>query len=245
MKRFAVLLLVLVVGVLIGRFSGVIAGTAEAGAAEGGGAAVVGNGDVNGDGTINISDATALLNWLFLGGASPQRCPSGNGGPSSFPATGQAGCYDEDGNSVDCEGDTCAGQDGFYRTGCPNEGRFVDNGDGTVTDNCTGLMWQMDTGNDGVALARCDALAYCESLELAGHGDWRLPNLRELQSLLDYGRDFPAIDPIFGVLSASYWSSTYGADNPDSAWHVQFSRGSVQTDYNYFEFHVRAVRSAP
>jgi hypothetical protein len=63
-------------------------------------------------------------------------------------------------------------------------------------------------GNDAKRLVWCNALAYCEDLELGGHDDWRLPNVRELQSILDYGRSSPAIDPIFGALPSFYWSST-------------------------------------
>ena len=52
---------------------------------------------------------------------------------------------------------TCPGQDGFYQTGCAPDHRFVDNGDGTVTDNCTGLMWQKDTADVNVdGLRRID-----------------------------------------------------------------------------------------
>jgi hypothetical protein len=62
----------------------------------------------------------------------------------------------------------------------------VANGDGTVTDLDTGLMWQQsDSGN---TYTWKDGLAYCTSLDLAGYADWRMPNSRELQSLVNYGR---------------------------------------------------------
>jgi len=64
----------------------------------------------------------------------------------------------------------------------------------------------------------CDALAYCENLDFAGHDDWRLPNVRELQSIVDYGRFNPSIDPVFGACSAWGWSSTSYANNPLYAW---------------------------
>lgn len=77
---------------------------------------------------------------------------------------------------------------------------FQDNGDGTVTDLATGLMWQK--ADDGQTYLWEDALAYAEDLELAGYSDWRLPNAKELQSIVDYTRspatsDSPAIDPVF------------------------------------------------
>lgn len=79
---------------------------------------------------------------------------------------------------------------------------FLDNGDGTITDKATGLMWQK--GDSGNGLDWKEALAYAENLELGGHSDWRLPNAKELQSIVDYSRspqtsDSAAIDPIFDI----------------------------------------------
>jgi hypothetical protein len=222
--------------------------------AQGGGAAVpVGNGDVDGDGTINITDPIYLLNWLFTAGPAPVPiesapcdsccppvCP-----PEHLPATGQTECYGlVEGQGwvvVPCEGAENPGQDGAYQAGCPTQGRFVDNGDGTVTDTCTGLMWQKETAdvngdgtvspdwNGGDAVTWVEALAYCEGLSFAGHEDWRLPNVRELQSIVDYGRVDPAIDPVFGAFSRDYWSSSTYAYDPGGAWGVYFYGGYVST----------------
>jgi hypothetical protein len=91
----------------------------------------------------------------------------------------------------------------------------------------------------------CDALAYCENLSFAGHNDWRLPNVRELQSIVDYWHFAPSIDPMFGAFFSWYWSSTSFADNPVNAWSVHFSYGRVgNVDKDNF-FYVRAVRSGP
>jgi hypothetical protein len=230
--------------------------------ADGGGAAASSNGDVNGDGTIDLSDGVYILNWLFVGGPAPEpiECPPPGGG--ALPATGQKDCYgvveDQSWVVVPCEAAEIPGQDGAYQAGCPNEGRYVDNGDGTVTDTCTGLMWQKDTADvngDGLvspewdggdAVIWRDALEYCEGLSFAGHDDWRLPNVRELQSIVDYGRFDPAIDPVFGALFGYYWSSSTYADNPDSAWIVSFNDGYVLVDFDKgLHFHVRAVRRGP
>jgi len=78
--------------------------------------------------------------------------------------------------------------------------QFVDNGDGTVSDLATGLMWQQ--ADDGVARDWEESLAYCENLEIAGYTDWRLPNAKELESIVDYTRSpqttsSAAIDPVF------------------------------------------------
>ncbi len=98
---------------------------------------------------------------------------------------------------------------------------FVDNGDGTVTDRATGLTW-MKT-DSGKAMNWSQALKYAENLNFAGHSDWRLPNAKELQSIVDYTRcpdvtDSAAIDPVFEVTAikneggqkdyAHYWTGT-------------------------------------
>jgi len=205
--------------------------------------------DGNADGAVDVTDALHLLSWLFIGGSKPLICLDSNGsagGPSALPDTGQTTCYSQSGDVVDCASDTCAGQDGRYATGCSSDGRFIDNGDGTVTDNCTGLMWQKVTGNRERGLDWCSALDYCESLELAGHNDWRLPNLRELQSIVDYGRIGPSIDPVFDSAPFIYWSSTSLANGPGLAWDVSFSDGLVSWGSNVSFIHlVRAVRTEP
>ncbi len=93
---------------------------------------------------------------------------------------------------------------------------LVDNGDGTVTDTGSGLMWQKATAPGTYNWQ--EALSYCENLSLTGHSDWRLPNRNELHSLVDYSRYNPAIDPLLAsntVLSSNYWSSATNAlDTP-------------------------------
>ncbi|MCL4235813.1 MAG: DUF1566 domain-containing protein [Deltaproteobacteria bacterium] len=119
---------------------------------------------------------------------------------------------------------------------------FASNGDGTITDNATGLMWtEGDSGSlgggDGGAMDWPDALAWCEALSEAGYDDWRLPNAKELQGLVDYSRspattDSAAIDPLFtatpivdeggGENWAYYWTSTTHDDGPDFAAYIAF-----------------------
>ena len=124
---------------------------------------------------------------------------------------------------------------------------FTDNGNGTVSDNATGLMWQQDTARDGGnydAMTWEEALAYCEALNLGGLTDWRLPTIKELRSLVDYGEYNPAINKTFfpNTVSSYYWSSTTSADRTASAWSVFFYYGYGSWDYKYSSRYVRAVR---
>jgi hypothetical protein len=128
---------------------------------------------------------------------------------------------------------------------------LVDNSDGTVTDTETGLMWQKFTAPSAYKWEQ--ALAYAETLKLAGHSDWRLPNRNELQSLVDYSQWYPAIDPLLAphTVSSYYWSSTTDVnnkgDNNDitSAWHVAFESGTIfYVGLKNWSYYVRAVRTA-
>jgi VWFA-related protein len=125
-------------------------------------------------------------------------------------------------------------------------GAYVNNGDGTVTDTATGLMWQQ--ADDGQARTWQNALSYCEALDLAGQTDWRLPDIRELQSIVDDGRYYPAINSTFNCQSTFYWSGSTHPDPdwPDWAWYVDFHYGYAypakpKSDSHY----VRCVRGGP
>lgn len=117
--------------------------------------------------------------------------------------------------------------------------KFKDNGDGTITDEATGLTWMK--ADSGKGLDWPAALEYAENLELADHDDWRLPNAKELQSLVDYTRSpattgSAAIDPIFDATKIIneggqedfgwYWSgSSHLRDGgADAAVYVTFGR---------------------
>lgn len=131
---------------------------------------------------------------------------------------------------------------------------LVDNTDKTVTDNATGLMWMQE--DSGYAMDWEDALTYAEASDYAGYDDWRLPNAKELQSIVDYSGVFPAIDTSVFDLSEltnimgqtdypSYWSSTsnpLGSDANESeieggniyAWLVAFG---YNTDPDGYDLH--------
>jgi len=130
---------------------------------------------------------------------------------------------------------------------CRSLDNLVINGDGTVTDNATGLMWQQATA-PGTYIWE-EALVYCEGLELAGYSDWRLPNRNELQSIVDYSTYSPSIDTTFfpGTEVSGYWSSTTDAYNTSCAWFVSFFHGNLRGNMPNFNksnySYVRAVRA--
>lgn len=203
------------------------------------------NGDLNGDRVIDISDAVYLLSYLFAGGPEPQYVSNG------LLSTGQMICYDND-KEIPCENSVFPGQDGFYQLGCTIEGRFVDNRDGTVTDNCTNLMWQKNTADinedsnidyENDPLVWQEALQYCNNIELAGYTDWRLPNIQELLSLIDYRNSYPAIHSLFRSEDSRYWSSTTHNLFSSAAWFVSFGLGNGDSMFKINKNYVRAVRT--
>ncbi|MBF0178232.1 MAG: DUF1566 domain-containing protein [Magnetococcales bacterium] len=151
--------------------------------------------------------------------------------------TGQTNCYGSAGASVSCS-DT--GQDGQWQKGVARDGaRFTDNGNGTVTDNLTGLIWLKDAGCSTIngaggviwssALTNANALASgaCSLTDGSAAGQWRLPNRLELQSLFDYSRPsaplLPSSHPFTGVSTTNYyWSSSSSAADSSTAWTVHF-----------------------
>ena len=120
--------------------------------------------------------------------------------------------------------------------------RFIINGDGTVTDTDTGLMWQQETD---LRMPWDDAISYCKNLALAGYADWRMPNIEELLSIVDYERINPAIDvdAFPNTLSSDYWSSTTFAYLSGYAWYVNFGSGYGSSHGKSNAYYVRAVRS--
>jgi hypothetical protein len=141
--------------------------------------------------------------------------------------TGQISCWDGSGNLIDCVG---SGQNGETRAGVtwPNP-RFTDNGNGTVTDNLTRLTWLKNgqcLGSTWVQnLLDVKALANgtCGLTDNSVSGDWRMPNIKEMQSLLDFETGgLPSGHPFINMVNpAYYWSSTTDRDHPRKAWVVR------------------------
>jgi Protein of unknown function (DUF1566) len=123
-------------------------------------------------------------------------------------------------------------------SGAPTSTSYTDNGDGTVTDNVTALVWQQTVSTAffpwGNSSTVGTAQNYCANLQLAGHTDWRLPSQIELLSIVDQGlpegTGAPLINttlfptPLFG--STYFWSSTPAAGSPGSGWGVAFNSGN-------------------
>lgn len=146
------------------------------------------------------------------------------------------------------------GDDGDLKKGYPKSGvRFVDNGDGTITDNATGLMWVKDPSYCHGVFGESDnpeqmlwnyAIDECLALNYAGHNDWRLPNIKELLSIVDYGRPSPSINPVFtNTQSDFYWTSTKHYYDSFAVWAILFNFGSVSDkDGSIDEEYARPVR---
>jgi len=120
-------------------------------------------------------------------------------------------------------------------------GNFKDNGDGTVTDVATGLTWQQE--DDNVQRDWEAAITYCEGLNHANRQDWRLPNIKELRTIIDMTTSNPTIDPIVfpGTNTLYYWSATPG-DYSGHAWYVNFKNGYVYYYNKSATGYVRCVR---
>jgi Protein of unknown function (DUF1566) len=135
--------------------------------------------------------------------------------------------------------------------GIPTTQRFAFNG-AEVTDQKTGLVWarcnlgQVWGGSacsgTSVSLTHEEALAQAKGL-----GDWRLPSVKELASLIERGCYPVAIDSAAfpATTATSVWTATPDATNPSRAWTVDFRSAEVEDDDRSFRYHVRLVRRTP
>jgi hypothetical protein len=164
--------------------------------------------------------------------------------------------------------------DGYLQHGIGRS--FTDNGDGTVTDNMTGLMWEKKSDNGDIHdkddVYTWSASGGSENMYgtittvflatlngpggFAGHTDWRIPNVVELDSLQNFGSNVPATYPAFDTACApgctvttcsctqsdDYWSSTTYKTTSGGAWHVGFDFGTRNADLKTDSYYVRAVR---
>ena len=154
-----------------------------------------------------------------------------------LPDTGQTTSYTE-----------TFGEDSDYQPSAAQMS-YTDNGDGTVTDNRTGLMWLKDANNynSGALQTWEEALSGCESFSYVGYSDWRLPNRRELFSIVKFEGSAPFIDTTYFLNTSSYyyWTSTTFVPNTTRALVVVFSNGTVCTGFKPYAYYVRPVRGGP
>jgi hypothetical protein len=222
-------------------------------------------GDVNDDGIFDVLDSTVLRRALAgLGPGMTQGCIS------ELPATGQTTAATADKNDG-IPGPVAVLDDGTIQAGSPLA--YADNADGTITDLNTGLMWEKK-GNDGGLHDKDNAYVWSfdgstetiwdwlddvnaeASMGFAGYSDWRIPNARELQSIIDHERAVPSVDPVFDTscpegcmvtgcsctAAAAHWSSTTDALNETFAWNVHFFGGQLGSSGKGSLLRVRAVR---
>jgi hypothetical protein len=202
--------------------------------------------------TTGVADALAG-GALACGAAEPQ---------GQLLKTGQTQCWDTGGTVIPCAG---TGQDGELQQGLARA--YVDNGNGTITDTRTGLMWEK-LSDDGSIHDKDNTYTWANAFAakvatlnagggFAGYTDWRVPNVSELLSLVNFGAVNPSVSLAFNsgctasctVLTCSctgsnyYWSSSTYQPSLNHAWNLHFGGGytyggGLKSSGNY----VRAVR---
>lgn len=248
--------------------------------------------DLNEDGQVTLADVQMCAS-AYLGSClgSPTPTPTS----TSTPTLGPSDCCDIAG--VACgpvQGSGCPLGSGVYGAACDGmlgqcatftptptatpTGRFVDNGDGTITDNQTGLMWEKKDDSGGIHdknnLYTWSGASYGGTFVMdgtisttflatlnagagfAGHTDWRIPSIYELQRIVNYDNSTLAVDAAFNTTcavsctvtscsctqSTYYWSVTTTVGNAGTAWGVHFGDGFVNNLLKDDDRHVRAVR---
>ena len=206
-----------------------------------------------------IRSALIVITSGMLLGSGPQDCQQPE--PSGFPATGQTTCWNTAGAVIPCAG---TDHDGAIQAGATLS--YVDNGDGTITDINTGLMWEKLSDDGSIhdwnnlytwtdAFAVKIAVLNARS-GFASHKDWRVPNVKELISIVNMQNFVPAVSAAFNlrctpgctVTSCSctqsdfYWSSSSYAFFPNDAWTVAFRVGNSYANFKTYNLYVRAVR---
>ena len=113
-----------------------------------------------------------------------------------------------------------------------------------VTDSKTGLAWQDNNDTNGTERTWQEAIDYCETLDLDGHNDWRLPNINELKTIIDRTKTQPAIVNGFEYVGVNheyiYWSSSTYGGYKDGAWIIGFDysylNGVGKDNYRYVRY---------
>jgi pimeloyl-ACP methyl ester carboxylesterase len=201
-----------------------------------------------------------VLGWPKLHDASVWPVRSGQSGTLgssiiSLPRTGQTTCYDASGNAIACSG---TGQDGELQMGAawPSP-RFTDKGDQTVTDNLSGLVWTKDVNAPGPTTCgpntyktwqgALDSVKCLNTNKYLGYSDWRLPNRKELRSLVHTGQQIQAnyltSEGLYNGWNVDYWSSSTSTSYASQAWKVSMYDGNVLSLSSSNSGYVWPVRS--
>ncbi len=166
-------------------------------------------------------------------------------GREKVAATGQQQCHDAGGRRIPCSG---TGQDGELRIGrTPDGERFAVEAD-TVVDTFTGLQWTRHADPAGAPVTWAAAENAVRELNAAAHhgfGDWRMPAIRELESLVDLGAHSPAMGAghPFDSVRDFYWSATTSAYETRYAWALYTRDGIIGVGFKSRpEFHLWPVR---
>lgn len=230
-------------------------------------------GDINDTNTVTVADALGILQYS-IGLDLDLQCACEGGvtcDQGILLSTGQTMCWNrlDTVNPIDPINCPNTGQDGEERRGLDRT--LVDNldafgqPDGTLTDPATGLMWEKlsDDGSthdyDNFAYlwaGAFDKMGNLNDEKFAGYTDWRLPNARELATLIDFSAHNPAVgvplnsecEPGCNITQCSctrpliYWTSTTSQNSPSSAWSINFQTGALATTSKTTLQYARAVR---
>ena len=202
--------------------------------------------DINGDGEEGLAEAIHALQ--VVAGLIPDTTSEGDAEEedvlsgktfSSDSGTGLTGTRPpappaKSGQTISYH----SGDDGDLQRGViVDSTRFSDNGDGTITDNQTGLIWLKQCSclssiawDSAIVQARSLTSGYCGLSDGSVAGDWRIPNIKELLSLVDYGKYMPAVPtghPFVGTISTSFWTSSTLSLNTSMAWSIQLDIGEL------------------
>jgi len=222
-------------------------------------------GDVNESESVTSTDALLVLK-LAVGQDIDTACPiTGASSTALLLRTGQTECYESSGSVISCAG---SGQDAEVLSGVSPS--YSDNANGTVTDNRTGLIWEKfdDSNLEGIAgihdkdntynlaTGQSEKIATFNAFSFGGRSDWRIPNLRELESIVNYGESEPSVSGVFdsncspgctiancsctGFASFALTSTTYD-DLRSHQWNVWFKLGEAGVQSKFTTLHLRAV----
>jgi len=224
MKNCVKLLAVLCIGVFAGLLVRGIPISLEVSAGGIDGPAGGQNGDVNGDARLDITDAIFILRHLFAGGEAPVACADS---PEIWERV--ENIEGEVGSLNQALALTARSLEAIsYPAKKIRHDRWCANGDGTVTDNLTGLMWQQKTptadNGDFQGHATWEgARGFTEQINLAGHEDWRLPTGTELRTLLDFPFLFYLDNDVDRGCGSWYWTSQTISQVPgwNEPWELQ------------------------